>query len=70
MAHLAETLGTQRHVGRFSGLMAQFTDRLERRRVYNKTYSELAQLSTRELTDLGICRSMISRLAHEAAYGK
>ena len=39
-----------------------------RRRVYNRTYAELNALSTRELDDLGISRSMISRLAYEAAF--
>ncbi|TVR44197.1 MAG: DUF1127 domain-containing protein [Rhodobacteraceae bacterium] len=39
-----------------------------RRRVYNRTHAELSQLSTRELDDLGISRSMITRLAQEAAY--
>lgn len=43
---------------------------LERRRVYRQTLSELRALSNRELADLGIHRSMITRVAHEAAYGK
>ncbi len=70
MAHIAETLSSQRQSGIIAGALAQLSDRIARRRVYNKTYTELAQLSTRELDDLGISRSMISRLAHEAAYGK
>lgn len=41
-----------------------------RSRVYTRTYNELNALSSRELADLGISRSMISRLAHEAAYGR
>ncbi|MBN8290521.1 DUF1127 domain-containing protein [Rhodobacter sp. NTK016B] len=41
-----------------------------RSRVYVRTYNELNALSTRELADLGISRSMITRLAYEAAYGK
>lgn len=43
---------------------------LHRRKVYNQTVSELRALSTRELNDLGISRSMITRIALEAAYGK
>lgn len=43
---------------------------LHRRRVYAQTVSELRALSTRELNDLGISRSMITRIALEAAYGK
>lgn len=39
-------------------------------RVYRKTVTELAALSDRDLADLGLSRSMISTIAHEAAYGK
>ncbi len=38
-------------------------------RTYRKTVAELAALSNRDLTDLGLSRSMISSVAHEAAYG-
>lgn len=38
-------------------------------RVYRKTVSELSALSSRELDDLGISRSMIKRISLEAAYG-
>ncbi|WP_334192070.1 DUF1127 domain-containing protein [Pararhodobacter sp.] len=41
-----------------------------RSRVYVQTYNELNALTSRELADLGISRSMISRLAYEAAYGR
>lgn len=41
-----------------------------RYRVYRRTHDELSALSARELDDLGISRSMISRLAYEAAYGR
>ncbi|PTX05182.1 DUF1127 domain-containing protein [Pararhodobacter aggregans] len=41
-----------------------------RSRVYVRTYNELNALTSRELADLGISRSMISRLAYEAAYGR
>jgi len=67
MAHVAETLGIRRETGAADGLLAQLRLWLKRRRVYNQTYSELSQLSTRELDDLGISRSMISRLSAEAA---
>ena len=49
------------------GLVAALRDALEYRRVYRRTYAELNALSTRELSDLGISRGMISRLAEEAA---
>lgn len=43
---------------------------LERRRVFKQTVRELSALSNRELADLGIHRTMITRVANEAAYGK
>ena len=43
---------------------------LGRRRVFKQTVRELQALSNRELDDLGIHRSMITRVAIEAAYGK
>ena len=45
-------------------------DRWRRFRLFRRTYAELDALSTRELDDLGISRSMITRLAYEAAYGR
>ncbi|MDF2140214.1 DUF1127 domain-containing protein [Paenirhodobacter sp. CAU 1674] len=53
-----------------SGLFAGLSEALARRRVYRQTLRELQALSTRELSDLGIHRSMITRVAQEAAYGK
>lgn len=65
------------HQGRTAGLFGQIAETLSalhsawtRSRVYVRTYNELNALTTRELTDLGISRSMISRLAYEAAYGR
>jgi uncharacterized protein YjiS (DUF1127 family) len=43
---------------------------IERRRLFNRTFHELNQLSDRELTDLGIHRSSINQIALEAARGK
>ncbi len=68
MAHIVENLSNRQFGTGFSNLFARLSDSLHRRRVYKRTYVELSQLSTRELDDLGISRSMISRLAYEAAY--
>jgi uncharacterized protein YjiS (DUF1127 family) len=46
------------------------SDRWRRYRLFRRTYAELDALTTRELDDLGISRSMITRLAYEAAYGR
>lgn len=70
MTHTVEILSGLDGNFSFGSLMARMTDKIIRRRVYNKTHAELSQLSTRELDDLGISRSMISRLSYEAAYGK
>ncbi|MDZ4136884.1 MAG: DUF1127 domain-containing protein [Paracoccaceae bacterium] len=43
---------------------------MQRRRVFNQTVRELNALSSRDLADLGLHRSMITRVALEAAYGK
>lgn len=50
------------------GLFASLKDKLARRRIYRETMSELSELSNAELADLGLHRSMIKRLALQAAY--
>lgn len=57
-------------LNRLVALTMELRDAYTRRRVYRQTYNELSNLTTRELDDLGIARSMIRRLATEAAYGK
>jgi uncharacterized protein YjiS (DUF1127 family) len=53
-----------------NGIVARLKDAIQRRMVYSRTLSELNALTTRELNDLGMSRSMITRVALEAAYGK
>lgn len=43
-------------------------DVIARRRVYNQTLFELAKLSDRDLSDLGLSRASIAEVAREAAY--
>ena len=50
-------------------LVALVSDRLEKRKQFTQTVNELSSLSNRELADLGIARSMITRVARDAAYG-
>lgn len=71
MAHAA----VQSHAA--SGVFGQIATALaalgaawSRSRVYSRTYHELSALSARELADIGVSRSMISRIAYEAAYGR
>lgn len=42
----------------------------QRQRLYRQTVRELSALTDRELADLGLHRSAIENIAHEAAYGK
>jgi len=55
---------------RFTDTVKAVRAALQRRRVFNQTVRELSQLSSRDLADLGIHRSMITRIALESAYGK
>lgn len=55
---------------RIQGMVETFRTALARRAIYRQTLRELNALTQRELADLGIHRSMITRLAREAAYGK
>lgn len=57
-------------VARIAGVYRAIQETRQRNRVYRQTQRELGSLTDRDLTDLGIHRSMISRVAHEAAYGK
>jgi uncharacterized protein YjiS (DUF1127 family) len=55
---------------RLSATFASLSDAWQRRRVYRQTLRELNALTSRELADLGMHRSMITRVALEAAFGK
>lgn len=54
--------------GRIAGFVAEIKDRMARRAIFNETFRELSVLSDRELSDLGISRAGIGRIAREAAY--
>ena len=45
-----------------------FKKAMQQRAMYRKTINELSALSNRELNDLGLCRSMIADVAHNAVY--
>ncbi|CUK10253.1 DUF1127 domain-containing protein [Shimia thalassica] len=61
----AKNGSADRMVAMFAGL----GERFRKARLYNQTYRELNNLSTAELKDLGLHRSMIRRMAYQAAYG-
>ncbi|WP_298846890.1 DUF1127 domain-containing protein [uncultured Ruegeria sp.] len=51
----------------FGALVENAKIRFVRHRMYRQTVSELSALSNRELADLGLHRSMIRRVAMQAA---
>ena len=71
MAHAASILrGVNSDLGgRISAVLKSYEDYRRRRAVFRQSLRELRNLSDRELADLGIHRSMIAQLAHEAAFG-
>lgn len=68
---LTQTAHSERAAGTgIMGLFVRLQEARARRAVYRQTVAELSNLSNRELEDLGIHRSMIARIAAEAAWGK
>ena len=45
-------------------------ERFRKHRMYRKTHDALSRLTTKELRDIGIEKSMITRISLETAYGK
>lgn len=66
----AITRGNELGFEGFSAIVRSVKASLARRRIYNQTVAELNLLTNRELGDLGLSRSSIRTVAHEAAYGK
>ena len=50
-------------------LWGNIKDNFVKRRAYRRTVNELCALSSAELNDLGLNRSMIRRIAYETTYG-
>ena len=66
------TFTTQTHAGitfadRWANARANMAGAYTKRKMYRTTLSELSGLTNRELADIGFNRSMIQRLAMEAA---
>ncbi|WP_293440143.1 DUF1127 domain-containing protein [Planktotalea sp.] len=69
MAFLTDTFSAHGTFGdKIAALWAEIKEANAKCVVYNTTVRELNALSGRELADLGIHRSMIRRLALDAAY--
>lgn len=54
---------------RLGDLRADLVERTAKYRLYRTTVNELAQLSDRELLDLGLSSADIPAVARQAAYG-
>ena len=71
MAYVNSTRTTTYGVAdRVTALVKSITTIMQRRATYAQTLRELQALSNRDLSDLGLSRSMIAEVAREAAYGK
>ncbi|MEL6167875.1 MAG: DUF1127 domain-containing protein [Pseudomonadota bacterium] len=57
-------------LGSISAGIQTLRERYAKYRVYANTLNELRSLSPRERADLGLDGSMLTQIAHEAAYGK
>lgn len=68
MAFLTQTRPSASLAERFNAVYSDLSERFARYRVYRRTLDELYTLSDRELNDLGLNRSMLKRVAYEAAY--
>lgn len=69
MAYTTEIHGAHADIPhRIAATFKSVTMRVASYRLYRKTVNELSALSSRELDDLGLSRSMIKRTALEAAY--
>ena len=60
-------MGTGPRLGRFM-FISYILSKIRNYRRYRKTVRELAQLTDRDLSDLGIARRDISRVARKATY--
>ena len=69
MAHTATlTHGGFNLSARIANLIERVKENRARASEYNRTYTELQRLSTRELDDIGIRRCDIADIAREHAY--
>ena len=53
---------------RFNAFVADYRAKAAQRKIYRDTLNELRNLSNRDLDDLGLNRTMLKRVAYQAAY--
>lgn len=69
MAHATNFGAQTRALTVGEGFFARLNKMIADYRLYQATIAELAQLSDRDLSDLGIHRASIRDIAHESVYG-
>jgi len=73
MANVANTnsvvVGGFNPIRAINNLFSNISESFEKSRQFQATYKELDALTGRELADLGISRSDITRIAYDAVYG-
>jgi uncharacterized protein YjiS (DUF1127 family) len=69
IAYLTQTISREGPFDKVRSMLSALVDTWQSAQRFRQTYAELDGLSTRELSDLGLSRSMITRVAYEAAYG-
>jgi len=67
MAFTTATHTSNTLVDRWDYLRAILSDAYIKHKMYRETHNELAEMTDRELADIGINRSMIKRVAMETA---
>ena len=71
MAYVSSSKVASTTVGaRLAEMMKQASEAYGAWRQYQRTLAELRTLSVRELDDLGLAGSELSRVAYDAVYGK
>ncbi|SFT81960.1 DUF1127 domain-containing protein [Sedimentitalea nanhaiensis] len=65
---MAHALTASHEAPRLIRLLQTVKERFIRHRLFRQTVDELSGLSNRQLADLGMNRSMIRRVAYQAAY--
>ena len=68
MAYTSNSMIAQTLTGRLRTLVQDFAAEMIRRKIFRTTLTELRGLSDAELADLGLSRSELRSVAHEAAY--
>ena len=68
-ADTSKTMAMAKGAAAFASAFTVLAERLGKYRHYRQTYAELAELSPRELEDLGLSQHNLRTAAYEAVYG-